>query len=265
MSRLLVEGLSGDDVKMLQAVLNYHRVLPTDEVLPTTGFFGSMTKRRVESFQAQNHLHVDGKVGPNTAGMLMTICNATAEYEVLHDYYEVPIGGGTGDDPGVSTHYELEDGITVELNPWESPPAKLKYRLEYAVSWVVKNPGLPAPFTLEVGAEISPTLFTHSLDSDYAFGGGGHVKGIFKKELILGPIKLDPGIQAGFELEHETGAPEVQLSAAASLAAGLTFTVLRDRFYLFTQGELGAAVHWHDGTLQTSPQLEGKAGITIKF
>lgn len=265
MARTLSEGVTGDDVKMLQAVLNYHRVSPSDELLAVDGIFGPKTKTRVRSFQTQNLLTVDGIVGPNTAKMLMTICRFSAEYVASRDPSDVIITGASDDTPPVTTHYELSDGLKVTLNPWVPPPAKLKYVLEFEASWVIKNPKLPAPFVLEVGGEIGRTLVTHSPDAPYTYSGGGRVMGKFEKDYTTGPIKLDASIQAGFEAEHEVHSHHVEISSQASLASGISFAIVHDRFYLFTQGELGAVVKWFPGTVQPSAQWEGTAGFKLTF
>lgn len=265
MARTLSEGTTGDDVKMLQAVLNYHRVAPTDELLTVDGIFGAKTTKRVKSFQTQNRLTADGIVGPNTGKMLMTICRFSAEYVVSRDQPEAVVQGGVGDSLPVTTQYELKDGLKLTLNPWVPPPAKLKYVLEFEAAWVIKNPMLPAPFVLSVGSEIGRTLVTHSPDAPYTYSGAGQVTGKFEKDFTLGPIKLDASIQAGFEAEHEVSSPDVQISSQASLASGISFAVVRERFYLFTQGELGAVVKWFPGTVQPSAEWEGSAGFKLTF
>lgn len=264
MTRMLSTGMTGDDVKMLQAVLNYHRDPILDEVLAVDGIFGNRTKDRVKSFQAKNQLDPDGIVGPKTRQELMTICRFTAEYVVSVDPPPVaqPVGPATSP---VTVHYELTNGVKRTLSPWNPPPTKLQYVLEFEAAWVIKNPGLPAPFSLALGAELGRTMTAHSPDGPYIYSGAGRVMGKFEKDVELGPIKLDSSFQAGFEAEHEISSPHVDLSAKASLASGISFAVVRNRFYLFTQGELGAAVDWSAGTVQSSVQWDGTAGFKLTF
>lgn len=266
MPRTLSEGTTGSDVRMLQAVLNYHRVAPTDDLLTADGIFGSKTKKRVKSFQAQNQLPADGIVGPNTAKALMTICRFSAQYVATHTDAELVVGGGPGQGP-TTTHYELKEGLKLTLNPWAAPPAKLSYVLEFDASWVIKNPNLPGQLSLSVGADIGtiPIPIPKSPDAPYTFSGGGRVLGKFEKDYTLGPIKLDAGVQAGFEAEYEAHSHHVELSSQLSLATGISFAVVRNRFYLNVQGDLGVVVDWFPGTVQASPQLEGTAFLEFKF
>jgi peptidoglycan hydrolase-like protein with peptidoglycan-binding domain len=265
MARTLIEGTTGDDVKMLQAVLNYHRVAPTDEILTVDGIFGPKTKTRVKSFQSQNLLAADGIVGPITAGKLMTICQFSAEYVAIRDEDEVVTGDEFGNGPAVTTHYELKDGLKLTLNPWKKPPAKAQYVLEFEAAWVVKNPNNSTSSALIIGAEIGRTLTTLSPDAPYRYSGAGQVKGKVEKDFTLGPIKLDTSIQGGFEAEHEVNSTHVQISSQLSLVSGISFTIVHDRFYLFTQGELGVVVKWFPGTVQPSAQWEGTGGFKLTF
>lgn len=262
MPRTLSEGTTGSDVRMLQTVLNYHRAAPTDDLLTADGIFGSKTKKRVKSFQAQNQLPADGIVGPNTAKALMTICRFSAHYVATRTDAELVVGNGPGQGP-TTTHYELKDGLKLTLNPWAAPPAKLSYVLEFDASWVIKNPNLPGPLSLSVGADIGTIPVPHSPDAPYTVNGGGRVLGMFEKDYTLGPIKLDAGVQAGFEAEYE--ANHIKLSSQSSLTTGISFAVVRNRFYLNVQGDLGVVVDWFPGTVQASPQLEGTAFLELRF
>lgn len=266
MARLLSLGLSGEDVSRLQAALNYHRRGLADPQLTVDGIFGPLTDSRVRGFQSTNLLTPDGLVGPNTAGALMTICQTTAEYVVTKVEDEFAVGSGQGQgDAEVEREYELKDGISVTLDPWAAPPAKLRYTLEFETSWVIKNPRLPAPLTLSIGAEVGRTLLTPSPDAPYTYAGAGTVAAKFEKDFTVGPLVFDSALQAQLEAEHEVGSPHVEVSAQLSLISGISFAVVHDRFYFFTQGELGAAVKWADGTVHPTRQWEGTAGFKLKF
>ena len=69
MSRLLSLGTTGSDVQDLQRSLNERppTLLP---LLRVDGIFGSKTKVRVQEFQGQNQLKVDGIAGPLTHALL---------------------------------------------------------------------------------------------------------------------------------------------------------------------------------------------------
>ena len=98
----LAWGSTGVDVSKLQAVLNYHRRGPTDDVLGVDGIFGPLTQRRVRGFLSTNQLAVDGVVGPNTAAALMTICSSTAKYVATRDEdFAIEVGDGP-DQPTVT-------------------------------------------------------------------------------------------------------------------------------------------------------------------
>jgi Putative peptidoglycan binding domain len=267
MASTLVLGSSGEEVTRLQAVLNYHRRGAADPLLRVDGIFGPLTQQRVRGFQSTNLLAVDGIVGPNTAAALMTICRTTAEYVVEKDIERWEIGGGRANQPGttVTREYELMDGISVTLDPWDGPPAKPKYVLEFETSWVIKNPRLPVPLVLSIGAEVGRLLVTPAPDAPYIYSGAGKVAAKFEKDFTLGPLTLDSAVQAQFEAEHEVPSPDVRVSAQLSLVSGISFAVLRDRFYFFTQGELGAALKWSEGKIQPTAQWEGSAGFKLTF
>jgi hypothetical protein len=255
--------MSGDDVKMLQAVLNYHRT-PGDALLAVDGAFGDHTRDRVKSFQSLNQLAPDGIVQPPTRPLLMTICRCQAKYQI--DYppvFAVGEGGPGGKIRGpITTEYTLSNGVKVDLTPWERPPARLHYVLEFEAAFVIKNPQLPGQLSFAVGTALGTTPTAFSPDSTAVYSGDGKVLAKFEKDFELGPITLDASLQAGFETTYESGllAP----SAALSLAAGVSFAVQRDRFYLFTEGALGAAVEL-SGSVQPSPQWEGTAGFKLTF
>jgi peptidoglycan hydrolase-like protein with peptidoglycan-binding domain len=61
--RQLRQGMSGDDVKMLQTILASD---PTIYSGPITGFFGTLTSEAVKKFQKKNGFETVGSVGPKT-------------------------------------------------------------------------------------------------------------------------------------------------------------------------------------------------------
>ena len=67
--RSLREGMSGDDVKTLQAILaKYPDVYPEGLI---TGYFGKATVRAVKRFQARENIESIGLVGPKTLAKLL--------------------------------------------------------------------------------------------------------------------------------------------------------------------------------------------------
>ena len=61
--RVLKKGTAGNDVKTLQILLTRRGF-----DVPSTGYFGRVTKRKVRAFQRSRGLVVDGIVGPATRG-----------------------------------------------------------------------------------------------------------------------------------------------------------------------------------------------------
>jgi peptidoglycan hydrolase-like protein with peptidoglycan-binding domain len=64
-SRELVKGHTGNDVKCLQNRLKTHPIHPQPAVI-VDGIFGSQTETAVKNYQNANGLNVDGKAGPVT-------------------------------------------------------------------------------------------------------------------------------------------------------------------------------------------------------
>ena len=63
--RVLKKGTAGNDVKTLQILLTRRSF-----EVPSTGYFGRITKRKVRGFQRSRGLTADGIVGPMTRGAL---------------------------------------------------------------------------------------------------------------------------------------------------------------------------------------------------
>ncbi len=68
MERTISLGMSGQDIRSLQDVLNFQ--IRRGEPLKVDGIFGPKTDARVREFQKVNGLTVDGLVGPKTKAML---------------------------------------------------------------------------------------------------------------------------------------------------------------------------------------------------
>lgn len=74
--RLLVEGSFGEDVKLLQTLLNKFSFN-----LSVDGFFGKLTAAAVRTFQGANGLAADGIVGPKTLAKLAPVTSGAATSE----------------------------------------------------------------------------------------------------------------------------------------------------------------------------------------
>src|SRR5262245_41317836 len=71
MREFLEQGETGEDVKNLQGLLNFHLSGTGAPRLPLTGYFGDQTKAAVIRFQKLNKLWPDGVVGPKTRAVLL--------------------------------------------------------------------------------------------------------------------------------------------------------------------------------------------------
>ncbi|MCE8425226.1 MAG: cellulase family glycosylhydrolase [Candidatus Methanoperedens sp.] len=89
MTRILRTRSTGDDVKFLQELLN-SRPPTARPVLTPDGKFGAKTQARVQEFQGNNELPVDGIVGPSTWGKLLghTIVKTTGFFVLGRDLYD---------------------------------------------------------------------------------------------------------------------------------------------------------------------------------
>lgn len=65
--RLLTQGMTGDEIMLLQRMLAKRGFLSTDQV---TGYFGPATKQAVKNFQQSNGLEQTGSTGPLTRAAL---------------------------------------------------------------------------------------------------------------------------------------------------------------------------------------------------
>jgi hypothetical protein len=71
MSRILSQGMTGQDVRALQDVLNFH--IRRGEPLKVDGVFGPKTQARALEFQKVNGLTPDGLIGPKTNAQLFEV------------------------------------------------------------------------------------------------------------------------------------------------------------------------------------------------
>ncbi len=265
-ARVLGLGDQGEDVRLLQAVLNYHRILPTDPLLELGDEFSETTDARLRSFQAQNALMPTGVVDHPTNAALMTVGSFSASYRVDYPSPIIAGPGGPDPEPPVEHEFQLTSGVKHTIQPWQTPPTKLEYVLDMEASWVIKNPGSGVPFTFTVGTTFGEIPFPAlSPDSGATFAGSATMTGVISKDFRLGPIQISPTLQAGFEAEHLTDTPHVRFVAGASVVTGLQFAVLENRFYLFLQNELGVVLDTIKGEMMLSPQMEPTAGVKIMF
>jgi peptidoglycan hydrolase-like protein with peptidoglycan-binding domain len=80
MIRDLYQGLTGEDVRNMQGMLNLHLANTISPPLNTDGIFGSKTDHRVRYFQQVNRtLAIDGIVGPNTRRAILDFRKAQSQ------------------------------------------------------------------------------------------------------------------------------------------------------------------------------------------
>ena len=99
MPRTLSAGSTGEDVRALQRLLNFHFPLPWWAPLAEDGIFGSKTRARILEFQSINHLLVDGIVGPKTRETLLdsrTFSFNASIAPIAEEYspYKLQLSGG---------------------------------------------------------------------------------------------------------------------------------------------------------------------------
>jgi hypothetical protein len=73
MARNLSLGNSGEDVRNLQGLLNFHLASPCWKPIDADSVFGPQTRARVIDFQRVNELTTDGIVGPRTLALLLDV------------------------------------------------------------------------------------------------------------------------------------------------------------------------------------------------
>lgn len=156
MSRTLCQGMTGQDVRALQDVLNFH--IRRGEPLTVDGIFGPDTNARVLEFQKVNDLKVDGLVGPKTN-------------EQLFEVTELPI-------PIV---------FVPTLNPLQFGSQRLPQPLRLIPPLQWPGPPIPPPFPFGGGRSFS--LFENSLTSLPDLTGPANALGL----KVTMPTRKDPG------------------------------------------------------------------------
>lgn len=100
MTRTLNQGVTGQDVRILQDRLNYH--LRRETPLKVDGIFGPLTRARTSKFQTVNGLKADGIVGPRTKAELFETDVVNAQVMVMPDL-TLPTFAQSGGRFGINT------------------------------------------------------------------------------------------------------------------------------------------------------------------
>lgn len=177
MPRDLAQGRSGDDVRNLQTLLNYHVSTP-NVPLDTDGQFGPLTNVRVRQFQSLNHLDVDGIVGPLTRAVLLdtrlikfsaeltpsgamgpvvafsTARKITSSFArpafPVSNFGASSAANATVSGPPLHRQFQLFAGQQININPWFVQPMVITGQF----NWLAKNDGKP-DFVLTLGGQVS--------------------------------------------------------------------------------------------------------------
>lgn len=132
MSRTLSQGMTGQDVRALQDVLNFH--IRRGEPLKVDGIFGPKTLARTLEFQKVNNLDADGLVGPKTNAQLFEVTELTLPIVLVPRLQLNPPQFGTSGKLGIQ------------------PP-----RLIPPLQWPGPPVPPPFPFTLGTSFSLSPS------------------------------------------------------------------------------------------------------------
>jgi hypothetical protein len=176
---MLSIGMTGEDIRALQNLLNFHLGAPRTLLVPD-GRFGPLTEARVEEFQTVNLLDVDGIVGPETTAALADVRTLMAGTQIrptsmplgplvlppvpnfqltpplLLQQPTPPFSAPPAPQlpppqvtpPQTSFALTLQEGQQVSLNPWFISPLVITAQLDV----VIRNDGRP-PFTFSFGGQ----------------------------------------------------------------------------------------------------------------
>jgi peptidoglycan hydrolase-like protein with peptidoglycan-binding domain len=130
MARTMSQGMTGQDVRALQDVLNFHIRRGTQ--LKVDGIFGPKTRARVLDFQKANKLVCDGIVGPKTQDKLYTVTELTVPIVFMPRLQLPTLERG---------RFGLEPPRLIPPLQWPGPPLPA-----------------PPPFTLGGSFRLTPSL-----------------------------------------------------------------------------------------------------------
>ena len=211
MTRSLSVGTSGEDVRNLQKLLNFHLSLPRPR-LATDGVFGHDTDRRVQEFQRLNRLGMDGIVGPQTRRALLDVRTVTSGATIRPTSQAIPARGASvvpapssfvsspsglppvppfqlpvppllQPQPGPfkppaapsltppAFAFTLQAGSQVAFNPWFISPLVVTAQMDI----LLRNDGRP-PFTISVGGQGALNTSILNGTSPGAWTGQGFIQ-----------------------------------------------------------------------------------------
>jgi hypothetical protein len=259
LGRLLSIGMTGEDVRTLQKLLNHHLAPPLAPIAED-GIFGNETRNRVIEFQRRNRdypvkmpipmelgpdfrkpLKDDGIVGPLTSNVLWDVRYVKTIRGSLAPTYEARLSSAapalaltsanslaqTGDPtppqpPRTFRLVQLSIGQQATANPWSLSP--LVFTANYSL--LVKNDGRP-DFLLTHGGQISLNdggangRWSAQIFAQMGLGGFDKLK--------LGKLDwFNPFVAAMFNANFASNSPP-QRSVSFALGNQATWTLLHRR------------------------------------
>ncbi|MCI5050892.1 MAG: peptidoglycan-binding protein [Candidatus Pacebacteria bacterium] len=177
---LIRQGSRGDQVRSLQACMN--RLGYTTGVVD--GIYGPMTFSGITAFQAANGLAVDGIVGPQTAPVFESACNATIVVDTGDDMDDEDMDDDsdldssdfdtTGGDEADFTDFDLEDADDDEIEEGEEMAeiAEIEFELEDEGAALLERLDVIVKYVEETPAEDDEDEPWEAFDNFYVLVDG---------------------------------------------------------------------------------------------
>jgi hypothetical protein len=163
MARTLKQGDTGQDVVVLQKVLNKHLDLVGGPLLKPDGVFGARTRQKVVEFQKINRLVADGVVGPKTTAALLDIKMVTVRTEMNTTSsgspqpapspkpVTPPAQSQPSPTPPKTRSFQVQAGGQVAFNPWVASPFVLTAQMNF----FVRRNRFPPVIEISPGVQLS--------------------------------------------------------------------------------------------------------------
>ena len=284
MPKDLCQGMRGNDVLELQALLNYHSPgspLP----LVADGVFGPLTDARVRDFQNRNAIQIDGVVGPQTRSVLYATITvkiytrvALAEGKSIFVARAGGLRGGVllasadstlpiADVPSAQTvppslhldNIQVQAGGQRTFSPWLGPSSPAFNSLVLTAQATFLKVGDGPHLELTPGAQI----VANGAPADSKYNAQVFFQVTAADLIAPGRFHLfSPFAQATFQSNFAPfGAP----TAGLTVGNTLQFDIIKDRWMFFVQGALATNIDLNTGTVSVSPQVLTGMAIQANF